>query len=110
MCIRDRYIVVRVTPKKNFHKNGKDIYTQAIISFSEAALGAKKEIPTIDGEVTIKIPAGSQTGKQLRVKDHGVVITEHRRGDMYVELIIDVPQKLSRAQKKLLEQLQEGGL
>ena len=106
----DLYILVRVTAEKNFHKEGKDIFTQTTISFSEAALGAIRTIPTIDGEVTIKIPAGSQTGKQLRVKDQGVVITENKRGDMYVELIIEVPKKISKEQKKLLEQLQEKGL
>jgi len=106
----DLYILVRVTPQKNFYKEGSDIYTQTKISFSEAALGGKKTIPTVDGEVTIKVPSGSATGKQLRVKDEGVVITESRRGNLYVELIIDVPQKVSKEQKKLLEDLQAKGL
>ncbi len=106
----DLYIQVRVTPQKNFQKSGKDIHTIAEITMSEAALGAKKTIPTVDGEVTIKIPSGTTTGKQLRVKEEGVVITDNRRGDLYVELIISVPTKLSKQQKKLLESLQETGL
>lgn len=106
----DLYILVRVTPESGFAQQGKDIFMQTAISLSDAALGGTKEIETLDGKVTIKIPAGSTTGKQLRVKDKGVPITEKRRGDLYVELVIDVPQKLSRDQKKQLEQLRESGL
>ena len=60
--------------------------------------------------MTIKIPAGSTTGKQLRVKEEGVQITDNRRGDLYVELVITVPTKISKVQKKLLEDLQKSGL
>jgi len=69
----DLYILVRVALQKNFQKEGKDIFTTALITVSEAVLGGTKKIPTIDGEVTIKIPAGSATGKQLRVKDEGFI-------------------------------------
>lgn len=106
----DLYIVVRVTPDKKFEKEGKNVFTTAGISMTEAALGSTKEIETLDGPVKIKIPAGSFSGTQLRVKDHGVVITEHKRGDLYITLEIEVPKKLSRDQKKALEQLRDSGL
>lgn len=106
----DLYILVRVTPDTRFEKEGKDIFTTMNISLSEAALGATKKFDTLDGQVTIKVPAGSKTGKQLRVKDRGVVITENKRGDMYVQLEIEVPKKLSKEQKQALEQLQKSGL
>ena len=106
----DLYIYVRVNPHKDFEKHGKDLLTNASVSLSEAALGGQKKIPTIDGDITIKIPAGATHGKQLRVKGQGVVITEKRRGDLFVELSIDVPSKVSKEQKKLLEELQKSGL
>lgn len=106
----DLYILVRVTRHKDFEKEGKDLFTRTSISLSEAALGVTKKITTLDGDIKIKVPAGSTTGKQLRVKDKGVVITENRRGSLFVELTIDVPKKLSKDQKKILEQLQESGL
>ena len=98
---------------KNLYVNylkGKDVFTRAKISVTEAVLGAKRKIPTVDGDVVIKIPSGTATGKQLRIKEQGVQITDNRRGDLYVELVIDVPTKLTKQQKKLLEELQKTGL
>jgi len=106
----DLYILVRVAQDKKFQKEGKDLFTKTTISLSEAALGVSKKISTIDGAITIKVPAGASTGKQLRIKEQGVQITENRRGDMYVELVIDVPGKITREQKKILEELQKAGL
>lgn len=106
----DLYIQIRVTPQDGFIKVGNHLQTMHTISMTEAALGATKKIETLDGDVSIKIPAGSQHGSKLRVKGNGVVITENRRGDLYVELLIDVPKKLTKEQKKLLEELQTNGL
>jgi len=106
----DLYILVRVTPDARFEKEGKDLFTTMNISLSESALGVTKKLETLDGEISIKVPSGSATGKQLRVKDQGVVITENRRGDLYVQLKIEVPKKLSKSQKKALDELQKSGL
>lgn len=106
----DLYILIRVTPLKNFAKEGKDLFTHTNITLSQAALGGTKKVATVDGEVTVKIPAGSTTGKQLRVKDQGIQITDNRRGDLYIELHIEVPSKLSKQQKNILEELQKSGL
>ncbi len=106
----DLYILVRVIPESGYHKEGRDVYMTAKISPTEALLGSKKMIETLDGSVTIKIPAGSEHGKQLRIKDKGVVITENKRGDLYVQLLIEIPSKLTKEQKKILEQLRNAGL
>ena len=106
----DLYIQVRVRQSKKFEKEGYDLFTTLDITLSEAALGATKSVETIDGSVKIKVPAGSTTGKKLRVKGEGVAISDNRRGDLFVELQIAVPQKLSKEQKKALQMLQEAGL
>ena len=106
----DLYIQVRVTPQDGYIKVGSHLQTMMSISMTEAALGATKKIETLDGVVNIKIPAGSKHGSKLRVKGKGVVITENRRGDLYVELLIEVPKKLTKEQKQALESAQKLGL
>ena len=106
----DLYIQIRVRPDRNFEKQGNHLLTNLDISLSEAALGATKSVKTINGSVKIKVPAGTETGAKLRVKGEGVQITDNRRGDLYVDIKVTVPKKLTREQKKLMEQLQKEGL
>ena len=101
----DLYILVRVTPDKRFEKIGQDIKTDLEISVAEAVLGCEKKIDTVDGSKTIKIPAGSQYGSLLRVKGEGVGAKESRRGDLYVQILIHIPKKLSRKEKDVYQQL-----
>jgi len=104
----DLYIKVRVKPDSKFERDGDDILTTEHISFSQAALGDKIEVETLDGPVRLKIPDGTQTGKIFKLSDKGVPHLNHRgRGDHLVEIVVKTPAKLSRRAKQLLEELRE---
>ena len=107
--IGDLYVVIHVKPHPVFKRRGADLYTIQSISFPEAALGAKKDIHTINGEeVILKIPEGTQHGTILRLKNKGMpVIQSSRYGDMYVEVHLITPIKLNRKAKKLFNELEE---
>jgi molecular chaperone DnaJ len=78
------------------------------ISFPQAALGAEIEIPAIDGSVTLKIPEGTQSGRELSIRGRGVpFLNERGRGDLIVKVLVQVPKKLSRAQRELVAELAE---
>lgn len=103
----DLYIKIKVAPDLRFKRQGYDIYSKNEISFTTAALGGKIEVETIDGQVWLKIPEGTQSGKVFRLKNHGVTVLHSRgRGDHLVELIVKTPIKLSRRQKDLLRELE----
>jgi molecular chaperone DnaJ len=104
----DLYVNVHVVPHEIFSmgKNGA-LHVTVPVTFTEAALGSKIEVPTMDGSVTVKIPAGTQSGKTLRVKGRGVPTARSGRGDLLVKVEVQVPQKLSRKEKDLLEQFEE---
>ncbi len=101
-------LVVQVKRSDKFVRRGYDIVSEKEITFSQAALGAVADIETIDGIVKIKIPAGTQPGTQIRLKGRGVKhISRNASGDHYVIIRIHIPNKLSRDQKRLLEELEE---
>lgn len=104
----DLYVRVHVEDHPVFGrgKNG-DILLILPLTFTEAALGAKVEVPTIDGSVTVKVPAGSNSGKVLRVKGRGAPRQRGGTGDLLVKLNVEVPQKLSKSHKDLLRRLAE---
>ena len=102
----DLYLRIKVTPDPRFKRTGFDIKTKAEISFTQAALGDKIEIETIDGSVKLKIPEGTQSGKVFRLNGRGVPYLQSRgRGDQLVEIIVKTPSRLSRKQKELLKEL-----
>ncbi len=102
----DLYILVSVTKDKNFVREGDDILTEAHISLKQALLGDKIEIATVEGPISLKIPEGTQSRTQFRLKGKGVThLRQHGRGDQLVEVIVDIPKSLTRAQRKLVEQL-----
>ncbi|MDQ3939858.1 MAG: DnaJ domain-containing protein [Actinomycetota bacterium] len=103
----DLYVRVAVTPHPLFKtgKNG-DLRLVVPVTFSEAALGAKVEVPTLEGPVTVKVPAGTPNGKTLRVRGRGGPQPGGGRGDLLVTIEVQVPQKLSRREKDLLEQFE----
>ncbi len=104
----DLYIVLRVKGDSRFERDGDDIRTEEYISFSQAALGDKIEVETIDGPVRLKIPEGTQTGKVFKLSGKGVPHLRGRgRGDHLARVIVRTPTKLTRKQKKLLEELGE---
>lgn len=100
----DLYIHVRVHEDKHWQRRGSEIYSRSEISFPQAALGTKIDIKTVDGEVTLKIPAGTQSGKVFLLKDKGVPHLRGKgRGDHHVEVIVKTPTELTRKQKQILE-------
>jgi molecular chaperone DnaJ len=102
----DLYVNIRVRPDKNFERRGADIYSSVKINIVEATLGRSVEVLTVDGAVDLEIPAGTQPHTRLRLKGRGVP-TARGRGDHFVEVIVEVPERVSRAGKKLLEELRE---
>jgi len=107
----DLYIIVNVQPHPRFERRDNDIFSQQDITISQAALGDKVEVETIEGRVKLKIPAGTRSGQQFKLKNKGVPYLQGRgRGDHIVEINIDIPQQLTRKQKQLLQQLREEGL
>ena len=107
----DLYIEFTVTEHEFFIRDDNDIYVEAPITITEAVLGCKKDIPTLYGNVTLTIPAGSESGDKHRIKGKGINNEATRRkGDMYIVLKIVTPKKLSKEQKKLLEELNKTNL
>ena len=105
----DLYIFVHVRRHGVFERDGTTLLTRVPISFTTAALGGEIELPGIDGERhTVPIPAGIQSGKQLRRRGAGMPVLQGRgRGDLVMEIIVETPTKLSARQKELLRELQE---
>lgn len=101
----DLYVHIRVRPDKEFERQGPHIISHVKVGMVDAALGTTAEVKTLDGKVKVKVPAGTQHGKVLKLTGKGVplVNSSSRRGDHLIEILIEVPQKLSTKQKKLLE-------
>jgi molecular chaperone DnaJ len=104
----DLIITIHVVSDNRFERDGFDIRTQKHVDFAQAALGDKVDIETVDGNVKMKVPAGTQSGEIYRIRGKGIPkLRGIGRGDHLVEVIVDVPTKLSRKEKKLIEQLRE---
>jgi molecular chaperone DnaJ len=102
----DLYVVLAVRPHELFERKGNNLHCVIPISFPQAALGAEIEIDGIDGKVALKIPDGTQSGKELRVRGRGVpFLNEKGKGDLIVKVVVQIPKKLSRAQRELVSQL-----
>jgi molecular chaperone DnaJ len=104
----DLYVVLSIQPHDFFEREGNDLRCVVPISFPQAALGAEIEIQGVDGPVNLKIPEGTQSGKELRIRGRGVPILNSRgTGDLVVKVIVQIPRKLSRAQRELVNKLSE---
>jgi len=104
----DLYIRIKVKPDKNFTREGDDILSVAEISIAQAVLGDKIPVITVDGELTLKIPAGTQSGTVFKLRGRGVYILNSRnRGDQLVTVKVKIPERLSREEKKLFEELRK---
>ena len=101
----DLLVTVTVERHPLFSRRGNDLTLTVPITFSEAALGTKLEVPTMNGTVTLRIPAGTTSGKTFRVRGKGVVAARGKPGDLLVKTEIVVPAKLNREVKKLIEEL-----
>ncbi len=100
-------LVCQVSPSSRFRRRGYDIVTEHEITFSQAALGTVTEIETVEGNIKIRIPAGTQPGTQIRLRGKGIKhVSGHGQGDHYVIIRLKIPTKLSRDQKRLLEELE----
>ncbi|OGY30437.1 MAG: molecular chaperone DnaJ [Candidatus Woykebacteria bacterium RIFCSPHIGHO2_12_FULL_45_10] len=100
----DLYLTIRVAPHKEFKRDGYNIYCDKNISFAQAALGDEVEVTTLDGPVKLKIPEGTQTGTNFRIKEKGI---KHgsSRGDQFVHVTVITPKNLSSKQKEALKEL-----
>jgi molecular chaperone DnaJ len=104
----DLYIVLSVRAHDFFERHGYDLHCVIPISFPQAAMGAEFEIPGIDGPVAIKVPEGTQSGREIRVRGRGVpFLNERGNGDLIVKVVVQIPKKLSRAQRELVAKLAE---
>src|SRR5579862_4330828 len=103
----DLYVIIRIDPHPLFRREGDDIYLTVPVTAPEAALGAKIEVPTIDGRALLKIPPGTQPGQKLRLREKGVpsATKEGARGDEIVEITVTVPTPRDERTKELLKEL-----
>ena len=100
----DLYVVTSVAPSPLYRRDGDDLVIEVPVTFGEAALGAKVEIPTIDGPVALTIPAGSQSGKMMRVRGKGAPqVSGEGRGDLIARLTVEVPKSMTQSQRTALE-------
>ena len=102
----DLIVVFTVRPSKIFRRKQFDLYVDLPITYKTAVLGGKVEIPLIDGTYTHIIPEGTQSGKVFYVRGKGIK-SQRGTGDLYIVVTVEVPSRISREQKKLLEQLEE---
>ena len=102
----DLYIFIHIRRHGVFEREGTNLITRVPIAFTTAALGGEIQIPDLDGEkIGIDIPAGIQSGKQLRKRGEGMPVLQGRgRGDLVIEIMVETPTKLSRRQKEILEE------
>ena len=104
----DLYVVVHVAPKAGWERDGHDVYTEVAVNFSQAALGDKVEVETLDGKKTVVIPAGVQSQELIRLKGLGFGrLGRNGRGDHYLRVKVQTPRKVSRRAKQLLQDLAE---
>lgn len=104
-------LVVSVKPHTIFEREGSDIYVSVAIPFSVAVLGGEIKVPTIEGNLKLKIRAGTQPGTMMRLRERGIPHLQGKgKGDEYVRLMVSVPEKLNSSQKKLIEELQRENL
>jgi molecular chaperone DnaJ len=104
----DLYVVLSVKPHKFFEREGDDLHCVLPISFPQAALGTELQIETLEGPATIKIPEGTQSGREIKLRGKGVPhLNSHGKGDLVVEVRVATPSKLNKAQRELLRQLSE---
>lgn len=107
----DLYIFISVSPHRIFQRDGANVFCRVPISMADAALGSEIEVPSIDGGRTkVKVPGGTQTGQQFRLRNKGMsILRSPGRGDMYIEIAVETPVNLSKRQKELLEEFRKTG-
>ncbi len=101
----DLYVVFRIRPHKVFQRKGSDLWLEEKISISQAALGFEKEVPTLDGSATLRVPEGTQHGETFRLRGYGMPhLRGSGKGDLRVKVKVNVPKRLTPRQRELLEE------
>ena len=103
--VEDIMLVVKILPHKYFEVNGADLTEKIPISITEAVLGAEIDVPTLKGKLSVKIPPLTQTGKKLRLAGYGIPSIKGKSGDLYIEIKVVAPEKISNKEKELFEEL-----
>jgi molecular chaperone DnaJ len=101
----DLYLTVKMRPHALFERKGEDLYVDLPVTFAEAALGGDVEVPTMTGRVTMKIPAGVQSGQQLRLSGQGMPRRAGGSGNLFARLKVTVPRNLTEEERELIEKL-----
>ena len=104
----DLYVEIRVNPHKIFQRDGADLACEVPISFATAALGGEVELPTLDGHVSLKIPAGTQSDKRFRLRGKGVTtVRDRRKGDLFARVMVETPINLTSEQESALRRFDD---
>jgi molecular chaperone DnaJ len=104
----DLYVEIRVSPHKIFERAGADLSCEVPISFATATLGGEVELPTLNGNVSLKIPPGTQSSKVFRLRGKGVTtVRDHRSGDLFAKVAVETPVNLTSEQESLLQQFED---
>ena len=104
----DLYVEIRVNPHKLFERDGAELACEVPLSFATATLGGDVELPTLDGHVSLKIPAGTQSGKTFRLRGKGVItVRDPRKGDLFARVLVETPVNLTAEQKSVLERFDQ---
>jgi len=109
----DLFLNIHIKPHAVFQRKGNDLWNRVEVSFPQAVMGTKLDVPMIDGSIKLTVPAGTPSGKILRIKGKGMPVVGGRgrtvvsRGDSYVTIVVRVPQKISKKGQELLEDLEE---
>ncbi len=107
----DFYVRIKVKPDKIFKREGDDVIVEKKISLTTAVLGGRVEVPTLENKVKIKIRPGTKTGTLIRLKNRGIPHLRGRgKGDQYVKIDVNIPEKLNKEQEKIFKKLQDSGL
>lgn len=102
----DLHVRIRVKPHPLFTRDGADVHVTVPVSFPEAVLGAQVDVPTLEGKVKMRIPAGTQSGKVFRLRGKGIpVLGGYGKGDQLVKVVVEVPEKISKKQRQLITEL-----
>jgi len=107
----DLYVFIQVRAHEFFQREGADVYSEIEIPISQALLGAEISVPTIHGEEHFDVPQGTRSGTVVRLRGQGIERIDRRgQGDHFVQINLAVPKKLTKDQRKLVEQLRDQGL
>ena len=106
----DLYVRIHVEPHKTMKRVGQNLVMNLLVKISDALSGAKYDVETLDGNIEVKIPAGITDGTLLRINGKGVKLSNNHRGDLLIQVKLEIPKKLSRKAKKLIDELRDEGL